>query len=199
MTLKTADSDTAAGTLSFVDIRVLLIAALLLFQSMMVCSQEPIAETVAASKASTQTSLTDPLSNIVPEKNLERLVSRTDTAPSVDRKVQSQQEIFSAPRLLQWLLSLLFVLALIYAAAWYMKKMQGFGTLAGQRMKVISALSVGSRERVVLIQVGDTQMLVGVAPGRVNYIKDLDQPLAAQEELAKPNGFADLLRRNSTS
>jgi flagellar protein FliO/FliZ len=63
-----------------------------------------------------------------------------------------------------------------------MRKMQGIGVVSGQRMQVISALSVGARERVVLIQVGEKQMLLGVAPGRVNYIKELEQTLTSKDQ-----------------
>jgi flagellar protein FliO/FliZ len=45
-------------------------------------------------------------------------------------------------------------------------------------MKVLGGLSVGQRERLVLVQVGDKQILVGVAPGSVQHVMAFDEPLA---------------------
>jgi flagellar protein FliO/FliZ len=43
--------------------------------------------------------------------------------------------------------------------------------------RVIASLQVGQRERVVVVQVGDRQVLLGVAPGRVGLIQELAEPL----------------------
>lgn len=51
-------------------------------------------------------------------------------------------------------------------------------------MRVISALSVGTREKIVLVQVGEKQLLLGVAPGSINKILVLedDERLFQQTE-----------------
>lgn len=86
-----------------------------------------------------------------------------------------------AGSVLQVFLGLGAVLALIGAAAWASRR---FGRLpfgAGQGLRVLGGLSVGTRERVVLIEVGGTQLLVGVAPGRVQALHVLETPLAVPE------------------
>ncbi len=79
---------------------------------------------------------------------------------------------------LQVLLALLLVLALIGAMAWMIRR---FGNVSGVGrsgpLKVITAVSVGQRERVVLIEVGERQLLLGVAPGRVEKLHVLEQPV----------------------
>jgi flagellar protein FliO/FliZ len=50
---------------------------------------------------------------------------------------------------------------------------------------------MGARERVVLIQAGETQLLLGVAPGRVQTLHVLDQPL--QMSSSSGSGFAEQL------
>lgn len=45
------------------------------------------------------------------------------------------------------------------------------------KFKVLASLPVGARERIVLMQAGDRQIVVGVAPGRVNTLHVLDEPL----------------------
>jgi flagellar protein FliO/FliZ len=82
-------------------------------------------------------------------------------------------------------LGLFAVVFLIVAMAWGMRRMGGVpGTSAGA-LRVLGGLSMGTRERVVLIQVGDTQLLLGVAPGRVETLYVLDEPIA-QSDAAKP-------------
>ena len=44
-------------------------------------------------------------------------------------------------------------------------------------MKVIGAISLGSRDRVVLLQVGEKQILVGASPGNINLIQAFDEPV----------------------
>ena len=87
---------------------------------------------------------------------------------------------------------MLLVLGLIMAIAWLLKRTGRFQVAAGGGLRILGGLSMGARERVVLMQVGDTQLLVGVAPGRVQTLHVLDQPLpTGQASQAVPGGVAD--------
>lgn len=80
--------------------------------------------------------------------------------------------------LLQTSLGLLVVLAVIVAAAWGVKR---FGKLGGSvqgRLKVVGGVALGGRERVVLLQVGEEQLVLGVAPGQIRTLHVLSEPLA---------------------
>lgn len=72
---------------------------------------------------------------------------------------------------------LLLVLLLIVVIGWVIRRMGGMTSLGGQSMKIIAALSVGSREKVLLIEVGDKQILLGVAPGRVSCLQTFETPV----------------------
>ena len=112
----------------------------------------------------------------------------TQTAPTNIRP----EPVVSGSSIVQVVLSLIFVVVLIYAVAWYLRKMQFSAAMPGQRMQVISALSVGARERVVLVQVGEEQVLLGVAPGRVNLLHRYPDPvIAAADSDSSP--FAKVL------
>ena len=71
--------------------------------------------------------------------------------------------------MLQFGLGLAIVLGLIVAAGWFMKRFS-IGPSAGGLVKVIAGASIGQRERVVVVEVADTWMVLGVAPGRVNAL-----------------------------
>lgn len=107
----------------------------------------------------------------------------------------------SAGSLLQTILALLFVLALLVGLAWFMKR---YGPkIAGNNaaMRVVSSLSLGGRERIVLIEVADQWIVVGASPGRINALATLPRQendpaagLIQQPGLAASN-FAEWLKQ----
>jgi flagellar protein FliO/FliZ len=99
----------------------------------------------------------------------------------------------SAGSLAQLTLSLIAIVALIFALSWALKRLRvgvpkGRGDLA-----VLGELALGPRERVVLVRVGDSQVLLGVGAGSVVNLTPLAAPIAIS---AAPGGpaFADRLR-----
>ena len=79
--------------------------------------------------------------------------------------------------LVQLILGLMFVLVCIVALAWLAKRVNRFQSTTDGSLQVLGGISMGARERVVLVQVGETQLLLGVSPGRINMLHQLEQPL----------------------
>lgn len=76
--------------------------------------------------------------------------------------------------LFKMILGLVIVLAVMAILAWLLKRMlPGVG---GQQSvaRIVGGVSVGSRERVVVVEVSGRWIVVGVAPGQVNAIANLD-------------------------
>lgn len=98
----------------------------------------------------------------------------------------------SAGSLAQVTLSLLLVLAAVFAAAWVVRRMRGFGKFGANTIQIIADTALGPKERAVLIQVGRQQLLLGVSPGRVNTLHVLAEPVAdpAGEARQAPQGNA---------
>ena len=81
--------------------------------------------------------------------------------------------VSAAGSLLQVFIGLVAVLLLIAGTAWVAKR---FGVTRGGAsnvLQVISSTSVGTRERVVVIEVGESWLVVGVASGSVNTLMTL--------------------------
>lgn len=79
----------------------------------------------------------------------------------------------SAGSLLQVLLGLIVVLALMAAAVWLMKRF-GIARGAGNSVvKIVGGISVGNRERVLVLEVADQWIVVGVAAGRVSALASM--------------------------
>jgi flagellar protein FliO/FliZ len=79
----------------------------------------------------------------------------------------------STGSLLQVALGLVVVLALMAGAAWILKRMGMAGAGGTSVARVVGGVSVGNRERVVVVEVADQWIVVGVAPGRVNALSTL--------------------------
>ena len=105
------------------------------------------------------------------------------------------QDPMAMASLWQLTLGMLLVLGLILGIAWILKRSGRFQLAAGGGLRVLGGLSMGTRERVVLVQVGETQLLLGVAPGRVQTLHVLEQPLVGQDNASPAPGFADQLGR----
>lgn len=103
-------------------------------------------------------------------------------------------EPMAAGNLVQMTLGLLAVLLLLGGLAWFMRRVVRIQGVAGGALRVIGGLSMGARERVVLIQVGKQQMLLGVAPGRVQTLHVLDEPLTELQSETGQGNFAQNLR-----
>jgi flagellar protein FliO/FliZ len=74
-------------------------------------------------------------------------------------------------------LALGLVLALIFVAAWLMRRLKGFGKTGTGALDIIADLPLSQKERAVLIRVGTQQVLIGVAPGRVTTLHVLTEPV----------------------
>ncbi|VAX13751.1 Flagellar biosynthesis protein FliQ [hydrothermal vent metagenome] len=94
---------------------------------------------------------------------------------------------------IQMILGLLFIVLLIFALAWFMRRMGRLQSVMGGSMKLLGGVSLGQRERAVLVQVGETQMLLGVAPGSVRTLHVFDKPVVTASAIAAGDSFADKL------
>ena len=97
-------------------------------------------------------------------------------------------------------LALLFVLAAIFGVAWFLRRLRGIAGGA-ESLQVIAQVALGARERAVVVQVGTQQVLLGVAPGRVNLLQVLPEgalpaPQAVAPSLAVRPDFAALLKKS---
>lgn len=73
----------------------------------------------------------------------------------------------------QAFLGLVLVLALIGVAAFVVRRLPANRSFAQGAMKVVGGLAVGPRERVVLLEVGDTWVIIGIAPGQMRTLHTL--------------------------
>ncbi len=74
---------------------------------------------------------------------------------------------------LQATIALMLILGLLFGATWAARKVSG-GRLFGQgNMRVISGIAIGPKERIVLVEVEDTWLVIGVVPGQIRTLHTL--------------------------
>lgn len=84
--------------------------------------------------------------------------------------------VISTESTLQMMGGLLLVVAVIGCIAWLLKRFALIPTNATGILKIVAATGVGQRERVVVVEIDNTWLVLGVAPGRVNKLHTMDKP-----------------------
>ncbi len=100
-----------------------------------------------------------------------------------------------AGQIFQVIFALLLVLAIIVGAAWAMRRFSLVPGGANSQMRVVSGVMVGTRERVVIVEVRDTWLVLGVTSEQVNVLHSLEKPLDAQEAKPVAPQFAEWLQK----
>ena len=110
-------------------------------------------------------------------------------APAVNSGVAGQ--------LTQLVFGLLLVVGLIFFLAWLLRRVQNAGPAGkGQVIELIGSRALGPRDRLLLVQVGSEQILLGLSPGTITALHVLKEPVEvpATSEKATPEFAQHLLK-----
>ena len=94
--------------------------------------------------------------------------------------------------------SLIFVVGFILLLAWGLKRMK-VPSLVNQRgLSIVRQIGVGNRERIMIVQAGEEQFLVGVTSQSIQLISKLESPLSLEDEATGPfsSQLTQLLKKN---
>ncbi|MEJ2691619.1 MAG: flagellar biosynthetic protein FliO [Candidatus Thiodiazotropha sp.] len=94
-------------------------------------------------------------------------------AEAAAEKLAVQSSPLGSTTLFQTAGGLLLILGLILGGAWLFKRYGNLPMGGKGVIKVLGGASVGARERVVLIEVENVRLLLGVAPGHVRTLHRL--------------------------
>jgi len=96
------------------------------------------------------------------------------------------------------ILSLLMVLGLIIISALVLKRFN-LTQQSSSQLKVIASLSLGTKEKVVVVQIGDQQLALGVCSQQISLLKQLETPIDIQagKPLALSGNVLSFLQKNS--
>ena len=114
------------------------------------------------------------------------LAAEPTEVPGVKKNLSASP--VGAEQLASVTMGLLLVLALIFALAWLYRRYGNFTPFNRADIQVIGGVSLGSREKAVLLDVDGTRLLVGVASGSVNTLHVFDSSSPSAETTMSPVG-----------
>lgn len=91
---------------------------------------------------------------------------------------------------LQVILGLLMV-ALLLAGSLYALKRLAIPRGPGALLRVISGVSLGPRERIVIVETGETWLVLGIAPGQISKLHELPRQILPPQETTPSSGRPD--------
>jgi flagellar protein FliO/FliZ len=95
-------------------------------------------------------------------------------ADATEKQIGVKVSPLASESLLSIVSGLLLVLALIFAGAWLFKRYGQIAMGGKGLVRVLGGVSVGTRERVIVVEVENTRLLLGVAPGQVRMLHVLN-------------------------
>ncbi|AOY94742.1 flagellar biosynthetic protein FliO [Cupriavidus sp. USMAA2-4] len=104
----------------------------------------------------------------------------------------------AAASLAQLGLGLFCVIALILALAWFARRSGLVRQGQAGVMRTIGSAMLGARQRLVLVEVGDTWLVLGVSPGEIRTLHTLpaQRAEAARAETTSASSFTEKLLRS---
>ena len=84
--------------------------------------------------------------------------------------------------ILQISIALIATLGLVLLLAFVTKKFTGIGGRNNSLVKIVSVTQLGTREKLVLVQAGEQQLLLGVTQQQISKLHDFDQPISEVSE-----------------
>jgi len=79
----------------------------------------------------------------------------------------------SAGGYMQAMLALAVIVGLLFGLAWLARKISGGRGFGGGGMKVVGGVALSPRERIVLVEVGETWLVIGIVPGQIRTLHRL--------------------------
>lgn len=122
--------------------------------------------------------------------------------PTVPTPAAEPVRSFAAAGLLQAGFGLAVVIGLIFLFAWVARRFGLQTSGSGRLLKVVSSVMVGQRERVVVVEIGDSWLVLGVAAGQVRALHTLpagklpEHQAPAAHGLGGGSAFAHKLRES---
>lgn len=99
----------------------------------------------------------------------------------------------SVPGILGFGASLTLVIASIVIVGWLYARMQGGHGGNSSVINILASQSLGSKEKIVLVEVGDKQIVVGMTAANVQTLHVFDEPVIGTAERPPQSVFAERL------
>lgn len=82
---------------------------------------------------------------------------------------------------IQAFLGLGLIVALLFGTAWFARKLSGGHKFGQGNMRVIGGVALGPRERLVLVEVGEHWLVIGIVPGQIRTLHTLPKGVTPEQ------------------
>lgn len=114
--------------------------------------------------------------------------------PPVTTKMGATNEIFNAGYAFEMLGALVLVVLCFFVVVVLVKRINGKPFGARNPIQLVSSVGVGPREKVILLQVGETQLLLGSTPNNIRTLHTFSEPVVTADlEQSVPSAFSSVL------
>lgn len=118
------------------------------------------------------------------------LLSRAAYAAPAEDASAAAQGLTGTEVVGQVTLSLVLVVALLLLLAWGMRRLNRFQSQGSVDLRVVGGLTLGTREKILLVEAGDARLLVGVSPGGLSTLHVFPGEVGAARSSAGFGGAA---------
>ena len=123
-----------------------------------------------------------------PQATAEPIIPFYEKSNSPQALSKPMPKVGSGSHLLNVTLGLMAIIGLIFALSLFVRRF-GSGTFsANAHLKIISSMPLGTRERIVLIDAGGQQLLLGITPTNINTLHVFADPIVVDN---KPEAQSD--------
>lgn len=104
-------------------------------------------------------------------------------------EIEAKQSGPSSPSVIQHtnylhlVFGLCLVIVIFFVVAFLLKKINMSGAPSSSALKVLAGLPLGTKEKIILIEAGKKQILIGVCQGNINTLHVFDEPLIDSQSM----------------
>ena len=117
---------------------------------------------------------------------------------AAESSFDGQRAVLDTSNLLQMILALGVVVILIIGLSYAVRKFNMFSVGSSAHIRIVSGLALSNKDRLLLVQVGEEQLLISTSPGRVQKIHEMQAPIDLAETVegkaSSGQNFSSLLQ-----
>lgn len=177
-------------SLALAKYRWLMLVGLLFAISAVYAETSSTVNTVSSVVANQQGKADSSLASNTTASSAETVIPFYEKSSSPQNAAKTPPKIGSSGHLLNVTLGLIAIVALIFALSQFVKRF-GSGNFSGNsQLKIISSMPLGTRERIVLIDAGGQQLLLGITPTNINTLHVFAEPIVIDNKTEVQSDFS---------
>ena len=140
---------------------------------------------------------TDKNNAAIQNKTTAKSTLATDVSKTSNQATLENHAEIGVSNYVQMLFGLFAIVVFIFAVAWLIKRMGTLNPNQSNNLRIIAGLSVGQREKIVVVQIMGEQLLVGITQSNIQLLSKLENPIP-ESNMNSLSGFQEKLQSAMT-